>query len=55
MAAPTDVVSVAARGIMPTRAWDLLAGRVLRVYSSMDRFTGHRGSEDRGPRTADRD
>ncbi|MDN5685759.1 MAG: SDR family NAD(P)-dependent oxidoreductase [Brachybacterium sp.] len=39
----TVKAAMAARGIMPTRAWDLLADRVLRVYSSMDRFTGHRG------------
>ena len=28
------------KGILPTRAWDGLAGRVFGVYSSMDRFTG---------------
>ena len=33
-------VSKFARGILPLRAWDFLAGRVFRVYSSMDEFTG---------------
>lgn len=28
------------RGVMPTRAWDVLAGKVFKVYSSMDEFTG---------------
>lgn len=28
------------RGVLPTRAWDALAGRVFRVYRSMDGFTG---------------
>lgn len=40
----TVKAAMAARGILPTRAWDLLAGRVLRVYSSMDRFSGHPGA-----------
>lgn len=33
--------AMAARGILPTRAWDLIADRLLRVYSSMDHFIGH--------------
>lgn len=33
-------VSKVFRGILPLRAWDFLAGRVFRVYSSMDEFTG---------------
>ena len=33
-------VSKFARGVLPLRAWDFLAGRVFRVYSSMDEFTG---------------
>ena len=33
-------VSKFARGILPLRAWDFLAGRVFRVYNSMDDFTG---------------
>ncbi len=28
------------KGILPTRAWDVVAGRVFKVYSSMDEFTG---------------
>jgi len=30
----------ALRGILPTRAWDAVAGRVFGVYSSMENFTG---------------
>lgn len=30
----------ALKGLMPTRAWDVVAGRVFKVYSSMDEFTG---------------
>lgn len=30
----------AVKGLLPTRAWDFLARRVFRVYSSMDEFTG---------------
>lgn len=29
------------RGAMPARAFDVLVGRTLRIYSSMDQFTGH--------------
>ncbi len=32
----------ALKGLMPTRAWDVVAGRVFKVYSSMDDFTGRR-------------
>ena len=32
----------ALKGVLPTRAWDLVAGRVFKVYSSMDDFTGRR-------------
>ena len=28
------------KGVLPTRAWDALAGRVFGVYGSMDHFTG---------------
>jgi short-subunit dehydrogenase len=28
------------KGILPTRAWDVVAGRVFGVYSSMENFTG---------------
>jgi short-subunit dehydrogenase len=31
------------KGLLPTRAWDAVAGRVFGVYSSMDGFTGRRG------------
>ena len=30
----------ALKGLMPTSAWDVVAGRVFKVYSSMDEFTG---------------
>lgn len=30
------------KGVLPTRAWDVLAGRVFGVYTSMDAFTGRR-------------
>ena len=30
----------AIKGLLPTRAWDVVAGRVFKVYSSMDEFTG---------------
>lgn len=40
----TVKLSMALRGILPTRAWDVVAGRVFGVYSSMDHFTGHGGS-----------
>ncbi|MEO6943049.1 MAG: SDR family NAD(P)-dependent oxidoreductase [Terrimesophilobacter sp.] len=28
------------KGLLPTRAWDVVAGRIFKVYSSMDKFTG---------------
>lgn len=31
------------RGVLPTSAWDAVADRVFRVYSSMDSFTGRNG------------
>lgn len=40
MAPWTVKAAMAARGVLPARVWDLVGGRVLRVYSSMDRFTG---------------
>ena len=36
----TVKLAMALRGVLPTRAWDLVADRVFRVYSSMDEFTG---------------
>ena len=39
----TVALSSALRGLLPLPAWDWLAGRVFRVYSSMDRFTGRGG------------
>lgn len=36
----TVKLAAALRGVLPTRAWDAVAGRVFRVYSSMDEFTG---------------
>lgn len=37
----TVKLAMALRGVLPTRAWDTVADRVLHVYSSMDKFTGH--------------
>ena len=31
-----------AKGLLPIRAWDVVAGRVFRIYNSMDEFTGRR-------------
>ena len=39
----TVKLAMALRGLLPTRAWDAIAGRVFRVYSSMDAFTGRTG------------
>lgn len=36
----TVKLAMAARGVLPTGAWDVAADRVFKVYSSMDRFTG---------------
>lgn len=36
----TVKLAMAARGVLPTAAWDVAADRVFKVYSSMDRFTG---------------
>ncbi|MDL5352111.1 SDR family NAD(P)-dependent oxidoreductase [Microbacterium sp. zg-YB36] len=36
----TVKLAMAARGVLPTRVWDVLAARVFQVYSSMDHFTG---------------
>lgn len=33
-------LSQAFKGILPVRAWDFLAGRMFKIYSSMDEFTG---------------
>lgn len=32
--------AMACRGVLPTRAWDAIADKAFRVYSSMDHFTG---------------
>lgn len=36
----TVALSGALRGLLPQPAWDWVAGKVFRVYSSMDHFTG---------------
>lgn len=36
----TVKLGMAFRGVLPTRAWDVVADKVFRVYSSMDNFTG---------------
>lgn len=33
-------LAVALRGVLPTPAWDFVAGNVFKVYNSMDNFTG---------------
>ena len=38
----TVALSRALSGLLPLRAWDWLAGRVFKVYSSMDAFTNRR-------------
>jgi NAD(P)-dependent dehydrogenase (short-subunit alcohol dehydrogenase family) len=38
-------LSMAARGLLPARLWDFVAGSVFGVYGSMDRFRGHADSE----------
>ena len=39
----TVKLAMALRGVLPTRTWDAIAGRVFHVYSSMDAFTGRVG------------
>ncbi len=39
----TVKLAMALRGVLPTRAWDAVADRVFKVYSSMDDFTGRTG------------
>jgi short-subunit dehydrogenase len=39
-------VATALRSVLPTRAWDAVAGPVFGVYSSMDDFTGRNGRRD---------
>lgn len=34
------------RGVLPTRAWDLVGGKWFGVYKSMDEFVGRSGSKD---------
>ncbi|SDS74724.1 SDR family NAD(P)-dependent oxidoreductase [Microlunatus soli] len=36
----TVKLGMAARGLLPTRVWDVVADRIFGVYSSMDHFTG---------------
>ena len=36
----SDLSSRPLKGLMPTRAWEFIAGKVFRVYSSMDERTG---------------
>ncbi|KAM9866667.1 hypothetical protein ACIFOC_00873 [Leucobacter aridicollis] len=42
----TVKLAMALRGVLPTRAWDVLGDRVFHVYSSMDQFTGR--ADERG-------
>ncbi len=34
------------RGILPARIYDFIAGKILKVYSSMNTFTGRKGAKD---------
>ncbi len=34
------------RGILPARIYDFVAGKILKVYSSMNTFTGRKGAKD---------
>lgn len=34
------------RGILPARIYDFVAGKILKVYSSMNTFTGRKGTKD---------
>lgn len=38
----TVKLAMALRGVLPTRIWDAIAGRVFHVYSSMDHFIGRK-------------
>ena len=38
----TVKLSMALRGVLPTKTWDFLARHVFKVYSSMDQFTGRK-------------
>ncbi|MEV7694765.1 SDR family NAD(P)-dependent oxidoreductase [Microbacterium sp. NPDC089189] len=40
----TVKLAMALRGVLPTRAWDAVAGGVFQVHSSMDDFTGRPGA-----------
>ena len=40
----TVKLGMLARGVLPTRAWDVVADKVFHVYSSMDHFTGRTGN-----------
>lgn len=37
----TVKMAMASRGVLPTKVWDVIAGKVFKVYSSMDTFRGH--------------
>lgn len=37
-----------AKGILPIRAWDVVADKVFRIYNTMDDFTGRRQGSDSG-------
>ena len=41
----TVALSGALRGLLPQPLWDWLAGRVFKVYSSMDEFTGRQSAK----------
>lgn len=45
----TVKLGMAVRGVLPTRAWDVVADRVFGVYSSMDHFTGRTEADRQRP------
>lgn len=41
----TARLAMGLRGVLPTRTWDAVAGKVFKVYNSMDTFTGRQGQD----------
>ena len=48
----TAKLAMGLRGVLPTRAWDVVAGNVFKVYNSMDHFTGRQAATKPVPPTA---
>ena len=47
----TVALGSALRNVLPQPAWDVVAGRVFKVYQSMDHFTGRKPAADSGTPT----